>query len=146
MEYSRLPLPEELRNRLRGHVYDIIACIHYVYKDIGAGLPEYVYQEALMIELQSRGFDVKREYMHHPVYRGVTLQCAIKMDMVVFLPQGNVVIECKAISNLTNKERSQATGYLRGTEFPIAVLVNFGATDRAQIERYYYKHGVVTAF
>ena len=146
MEYSRLPLPEDLRDRLRNYVFDIISCMHAVHQDIGNGLPEYVYQEALMIELRSRGFNVLREYSHHPIYKGQQLQCAIKMDLVVCLPNGNVIVECKAISSLTEKERAQTLGYLRGTDFPIALLVNFGTKDKAQIERYYYKDGVVRAF
>ncbi len=60
------------------------------------------------------------------------------MDILVPTPTCNVVVECKAIARLTEKERLQLFGYLRGTEFPIGLLVNFGTYPKAQIERYYY--------
>ena len=146
MKYSHVPLPTELREQMRQYVYGIISCMQFVHNDIGCGLPEYIYQEALMLELRSCGYEVAREYMHHPVFRGTMLQSAIKMDLVVLMPKGNVIIECKAMSGLTDKERYQTMGYLRGTDFPVAVLVNFGTPGKAQIERYYYKDGVVRAF
>lgn len=146
MEYSHDTLPNNLRNDLINYVYDIIACMHEVHNNLGNGLPEYVYQEALVIELINNGFKIKREYTHHPVYKGVELTCIVRMDIVVEMPRGNVIIECKAISELTDKERSQILGYLRATEFPIGILVNFGTRNKAQIERYYYKNQVVTAF
>ena len=146
MEYSHLPVENGLRDELRRYVFDIISCMHEVHNDLGNGLPEYVYQEALCIELNSHGIKYKREMKHHPVYKGVTLSCELRMDIVVEMPRGNVIIECKAISELTSRERSQTFGYLRGTEYPIAILVNFGTNPKAQIERYYYKNGVVKAF
>ena len=64
------------------------------------------------------------------------------------LERGNIVIECKSISKITEKERFQAFGYLRATLFPIAILVNFGTWPKAQIERYYFdrKNMIVHAF
>ncbi len=146
MEFSREKLPATLHDSLKAHVYDIIGCMHEVYRDLGDGLPEYVYQEALVIELKAKGFNPIREYHHHPVYKGMELKALLKMDIMVPMQRGNVIIECKAIRELSNIERSQTFGYLRGTEFPIAILVNFGAHDRAEIERYYFKNGVVRAF
>ncbi|MBQ0069324.1 MAG: GxxExxY protein [Bacteroidales bacterium] len=146
MEISRENLPEPLHNALRNYVYDVISCMHEVYHDLGNGLPEYVYQEALMIELQHKGFNPIREYIHHPVYKGKELKAVIRMDIMIPGERGNVIIECKAIEKLSGNERNQVYGYLRGTGFPIALLVNFGSNIKAEIERYYYKDGVVRAF
>ena len=68
------------------------------------------------------------------------------MDMVVMMPRGNVIIECKSIKTITDKEQFQTFGYLRGTLFPIAILVNFGTWPKAQIERYYFHDGIIRAF
>ena len=80
------------------------------------------------------------------VHDGEQLESYIKMDMVVMMPRGNVIIECKSIKAITDKEQFQTFGYLRGTLFPIAILVNFGTWPKAQIERYYYHDGVIRAF
>lgn len=146
MDYSRLPLPTQVANELRNYVYDVIACIHNVHNDLGAGFPEYIYQESLAIELEKAGFNIKREYEHHPIYNGHTLHSNIRMDIVIFKPNGNIIIECKAITAITIKERYQTYGYLRGTEFPIALLVNFGTYPHAQIEKYYYNDKTIKAF
>ena len=68
------------------------------------------------------------------------------MDMAVMMPRGNVIIECKSIKAITDKEQFQTFGYLRDTSFPIAILVNFGTWPKAQIERYYYHDGIIRAF
>lgn len=68
------------------------------------------------------------------------------LDLMMPMNRGNVIIECKSIKELSSRERYQTFGYLRATEFPIAILVNFGSWPKAEIERYYYKDGVIRAF
>ena len=146
MKTEHLPVDPELRTRLVDHTYGIVGCIHYVYETLGCGLPEYVYQEALAKYLSFQGFTIHKEYIHHPIFMGEELESYIKMDLVVDMPNGNVIIECKAISRLTPKEQYQIFGYLRGTGFPIALLVNFGTYPKAEIQRYFYKEGLIRAF
>lgn len=146
MNYSRLSLPIDKANALRNYVYDVVKCMHNVHNDLGAGFPEYIYQEALAIELELAGFIIQREYEHHPIYNGKTLRSNIRMDIVIFNQNGNIIIECKAITAISIKERFQTYGYLRGTEFPIALLVNFGTYPHAQIEKYYYHEKNINAF
>ena len=146
MEYSELPIEPILRSRLCDYVYDIVGCMHIVHSDLGNGLPEYIYQEALYLELSGHGYSVKKEYRHHPSYRGTQLESFIRMDLMVEMPKGNVIIECKALPKITAKEKYQTFGYLRGTRFPIAILVNFGTYPKAEIQKYYYKDGVIRAF
>ncbi len=91
-------------------------------------------------------FDARKEFIYHPFFDGEQLESYIKMDMVVIMPRGNVIIECKSMKTITNKEQFQTFGYLRGTSFPIAILVNFGTWPKAQIERYYYHDDIIWAF
>ena len=109
-------------------------------------MPEYIYQEALGRKLVKEQFDVRKELVYHPLFDGEALESYIKMDMVVMMPRGNVIIECKSIKEITDREQFQTFGYLRGTSFPIAILVNFGTWPMAQIERYYYHEGIIRAF
>lgn len=138
LSIERAPINPELRQQLKNHVYPVIGCIQNAHSNLGPGMPEYIYQEALTTELTAHGFLPEKEYQHHPIYRGQTMASYLKMDVMIPMEQGNVIVECKAIMELGEKERYQLYGYLRGTEFPIGILVNFGTWPKAQVERYYY--------
>ena len=137
---------EPLKSELVNATYGIVGAMIEVYKNLGAGLPEYIYQEAFFTELQTNGFTVHKELEYHPIYKGKPLNAYLKMDLVVETPIGNVIVECKAMWQLTERERYQVFGYLRATEWPAAVLVNFGASPRAQIERYRLANSKIVAF
>ena len=146
LSISRSLLDSDLHQSLIQYVYGIIGCMQYVHRQLGPGMPEYVYQEALGRKLVKEKFDARKEFKYNPFFDGEQLESYIKMDMVVMMPRGNVIIECKSIKAITDKEQFQTFGYLRGTLFPIAILVNFGTWPKAQIERYYYHDGVIRAF
>lgn len=138
MDLSRTPLPIELRKKLIQDSFLVVGCLQQVHNELGPGLPEYIYQEACYISLQEKGFEVIREYPQHITFHDHVLQSYMKMDLVVLKPEGNIVIECKSIPDLGNKEQFQIMGYLRGSLFPIGILVNFGTSPKAQIQRYYF--------
>ncbi len=149
MYISKEQLSSTLRNSLVDFCYDIIGCIHDTYKELSPGMPEPVYQESLLIALREKGYtDAVREYHHNPCFRGKQLNSHIQLDIMVPKQGRNLVIECKSIMKIGDKERLQLYGYLRATEFPIGILVNFGTFPRAEIERYYYdcKTNMIKAF
>ena len=78
-----------------------------------------------------------KEYIHHPLFDGEPMESYFRMDFVVEGKRGNIIIECKAIENITDRERHQLYTYMAGTQFPIGIIVNFATYDKAQIERYY---------
>ena len=137
---------EPLKSNLIQATYGIIGAMIEVYKNLGAGMPEYIYQEALLTELQANGFTAHKELEYHPIYKGKPLNAYLKMDLVVVTPIGNVIVECKALSALTEREHYQTFGYMRGTGWPVAILVNFGASPRAQIERFYNDNNTIAVF
>lgn len=137
---------EPKRQELIQACYQIIGCMQEVHKQLRAGLPEYIYQEALATELTAAGYTIHKEQEFHPIYKGQEMKAYLKMDLVVDSPIGKIIIECKALTQLTEKEHYQTFGYLRGTGWPIAILVNFGAYPKAQIERYHNNHGVIELF
>lgn len=126
--------------------YDVVGCLHEVYKELGSGLPEYIYQEAVAKILQSKGLTFHKEMKYHPTFMGEPLDSYLKMDLAVESPAGNIIVECKALTQLTEKEHYQTFGYLRATKYPIAILINFGADRRAQIERFHYANGKLYVF
>ena len=83
---------------------------------------------------------------YHPMFMGEPLEAYLKMDLVVESAAGNIIVECKALTQLTEKEHYQTFGYLRATKFPIAILVNFGTDRRAQIERFHYADNKLYVF
>lgn len=137
---------EPKRGELVKACYEVVGCMHDVYKELGPGLPEYIYQEAVAKMLKAKGVVFHKEMKFHPVFMGEPLEAYLKMDLVVESPVGNIIVECKALTQLTEKEHYQIFGYLRATRFPIGILVNFGTDRRAQIERYHYAEGKLYIF
>lgn len=144
---ERLETVEEpKRQELVNACYDLVGCLHEVYKQLGFGLPEYIYQEAVAKMLKTQGLTFHKEMKFHPMFMGEPLEAYLKMDLVVESPAGNIIVECKALTQLSEKEHYQTFGYLRATKFPIAILVNFGTDRRAQIERFHYADGKLYVF
>ena len=139
-------VPEPRKSELVQVTYGIIGAMIEVYKNLGAGLPEYIYQEALYTELTQAGLTTHKELEYHPLYKGQPMNAYLKMDMVVESPIGNIIIECKALTQLTEREHYQTFGYLRGTGWPVALLVNFGASPKVQLERFHNNNGTIEVF
>ena len=139
-------VPEPRKTELVNACYPIIGAIFEVYKQLGAGLPEYIYQEALYTELTAAGLTTHKELEYHPLYKGTEMKAFLKMDLVVESEIGNIIIECKALTQLTEREHYQTFGYLRGTGWPVALLVNFGASPKVQLERFHNNNGQIEVF
>ena len=57
---------EPKKSQLVQASYDVVGCILEVYKQLGSGLPEYIYQEALAKQMVKQGLTVHKEYQFHP--------------------------------------------------------------------------------
>ena len=75
-------VPEPRKSELVNATYGIVGAMIEVYKNLGGGLPEYIYQEALFTELQANGFKAHKELEYHPIYKGRSLNAYLKMDLV----------------------------------------------------------------
>ena len=115
-------------------MYDVIGAIHNVHKELRAGLNEYCYQEGLQIELTEQEIPFVRELSFHPVYHGKLMDAEFRVD---FLCKDNIIVECKAVSELIDVHSAQLFNYLRLLRKPCGILVNF-APNFATIERYLY--------
>ena len=65
---------------LKDHVYDIVGALHAVHDELGPGVNEYCYQEALAMELSDRGIPFEREKTFHPHYKGRPLNAEYRID------------------------------------------------------------------
>ena len=93
-----------------------------VHSELGWGLLEAVYQEALHLELLDRGIDNEREQEVLVYYKKHLLDKKYKMDIVV----GDIIVELKSVTHLSSAHHAQLCNYLRLTHKPIGLLINFG--------------------
>ena len=116
------------------HIYDVIGALHEVHHELGPGLNENCYQEGLELELIERGIPFSREVMFRPRYHGKDMNAHFKLD---FLCKGNIIVECKSVTELLPIHRAQLFNYMNITKFPCGIIVNFMPAF-AVIERYFY--------
>lgn len=114
-------------------VYQIIGAAMEVHDELNWGLLEPVYNEALHLELLDRGISNEREKQLPCFYKNRQMEKFYQMDLVV----GDVVVELKSVEELNSNHRAQLFNYLRLTQKPIGLLINFGQPS-LQGERYAY--------
>lgn len=112
----------------------IIAAYYAVYRDLGFGFLESVYQNALGLELTRAGFAVKREFPIKVYYRDMCVG-DFRADLLV---NDCVIVELKAASSLDKAHEAQVLNYLRATQFEVALLMNFG--PRYHFKRFAYEN------
>ena len=100
-EISKEPINEVLRKQLIDYAYPIIGCMHYVHENLGPGLPEYCYQEALTITLKEKGFEVMKECKHHIVFNNQIMESFIN-SFIWFTSNSNLIGNTFFIFNLFN--------------------------------------------
>lgn len=111
-------------NKRDPQTYAIIGAAMEVHRQLGHGFLEAVYQEALALELAEHDIPFQREVPLPISYKGRRLQCSYRADFVCF---EEVVVELKAISQLTGADEAQAINELKATGLHRALLINFGA-------------------
>ena len=103
-------------------VYKIIGSAMTGHSELGWGLLEQVYQEALYLELLDRGIANEREQEIEIYYKKHLLEKKYRMDIVI----GDIIVELKSVTSLASVHRAQLCNYLRMTRKPIGLLINFG--------------------
>ena len=109
----------EITYEIRGAVYD-------VYKELGPGLLESVYEEALCFELEKRGLTVERQVQVPIKYKGIVLKTELRLDLLV---ENQVIIELKSVEEMKNVFYKQLLTYLRLMNKRVSLLVNFNTED-----------------
>lgn len=112
--------------------YAIRGAIFEVYKEIGPGFLESVYQECLEREFRLRAIPYERQVELRIKYKGVLLDQYFKADLVCF---GAIIVELKACTTFAPVHRAQLLNYLRITGHRVGLLVNFHAHPKVEIER-----------
>lgn len=112
--------------------YAIQGAIFDVYREMGCGFLEAVYQECLEKEFRSRQlpFEAQKELVLS--YKGEQLAQTYKPD---FICHGKIIVELKAVKEIVPEHKAQLLNYLKTTGLELGLLVNFGAYPKAEIVR-----------
>jgi GxxExxY protein len=115
--------------------YKIVGAYFEVYREKGGGFVEPVYQECMEIELRLQGVPFVPQKPLALEYKGCPLRSKYEPDFVCY---DRIVLELKAVSEMTDEHRAQLLNYLKATGLRLGLLVNFGHYPKAQVE------GIVT--
>ena len=116
---------EDLTYQIRGALFE-------VYKEKGCGFLEDVYQECLEIEFELQELPFVAQYPLKLRYKERPLRKKYIPDFICF---GKIIVEIKAVKEITDEHRAQVHNYLRATDYKLGLLVNFGHYPQIQIER-----------
>lgn len=118
-EGTTLALVDDQRDPLTGA---IIGGAIEVHKALGPGLLESAYEECLLVELESRGLSVERQVEIPIQYKGQTLTCGYRADMIV---NASALLELKAVEAVLPVHEAQLLTYLKLTKIRVGLLINF---------------------
>ena len=104
--------------------YAIRDAIFDVYNELGPGLLESVYEEAMFFELKQRGLEVERQIEVPIKYKGNTLQTQLRLDLIV---ENTIIVELKSVEEMKPVFAKQLLTYLRLLDKKVGLLVNFSS-------------------
>ena len=112
--------------------YSIRGAIYEVYKVLGPGFLEEVYQNALEEEFGLRAIPFEAKKRLHIQYKGRDCGDYYAPD---FICHGKIIVEIKSVETFHERHRAQLMNYLRATGFRLGFLVNFSSYPRVTIHR-----------
>ena len=109
----------ELTYEIRGAIFD-------VYNELGPGLLESVYEEALAFELKERGLKAERQVEVPIRYKGNELKTPLRLDLLI---ENQVIVELKSVEEMKPVFAKQLLTYLRLLNKRVGLLVNFSSNN-----------------
>jgi GxxExxY protein len=116
-------------NTLNELSYKIIGCAIEVYKTLGPGLLESVYEKALVHELSLIGIPVKSQVEVEMSYKGVNIGEGLRLDLLV---DDRIIVELKSVEEIKSVHYKQLLTYLKLMDKRLGLLINFNVTDIMQ--------------
>ena len=104
--------------------YKIIGAAIEMHKNLGPGLLESAYESALCYDLQQMGFDVKTQVSMPMIYKEIKMDVGYRIDLLV---ENKIIIELKAVENLSPVHYAQTLTYLKLSDLKLALLINFNS-------------------
>lgn len=116
---------DEQKLIFKDEVYQIIGAAMEVSNELGCGFLEAVYEEALMLEFNTKEIPYEVQKEIEIEYKGQILKKRYYADFLCF---DSIIVEIKAIKRLTEIEAAQILNYLKASGMPLGILINFGNT------------------
>ena len=111
-----------LDNRYSKLTETVIGCAMEVHRMLGTGFQEVIYQRSLAVEMEKAGLIFGREIEMPLFYKGVE----VGTRRVDFLVGEAVLVELKALHELTPTHYAQIINYLEAYQLEVGLLINFG--------------------
>jgi GxxExxY protein len=108
-------------------VYRIVGCAMEVLNELGHGLHEKPYENALVVEFGLSSIPFLQQPHYEVLYKGVNVGEYIP-DLIAF---GAIVVDAKVVEAITDHERGQMLNYLKITGLKLGLILNF---RRAKLE------------
>lgn len=132
MDHERHEKHEKDKILFREECYAIQGAVFEVYREMGCGFLEAVYQECMEKELRNRLVPFAAQQELKLGYKGALLDQTYKPDLICY---DSIIVELKALKELAPQHEAQALNYLKATGMKLALLVNFGSYPKATIKR-----------
>ncbi len=116
----------------REECYQIQGAVFEVYREMGCGFLEAVYQECLAKEFSKRKISFVEQQELKLFYKSEMLRQTCIPD---FICHETIIIEIKALCNTTPTHKAQVMNYLKASSIRLGLLVNFGCYPKATVER-----------
>lgn len=117
----------------KDEAYAIQGACFEVYKTLGSGFLEAVYQEALAQEFRLQNVPFAEQCELKLQYKNIPLHQTYKPDFICF---DKIIVEIKAVSALAPEHEAQLLNYLKITNMRLGLLVNFGHYPKVEIKRF----------
>ena len=112
--------------------YKIMGAMFEVYKEMGCGFLEPVYQECVELEFGDQQIPFIPQVKLQLKYKHHVLKSKYTPDAICF---DQIVVELKAVKEITDEHRAQVHNYLKATGYRLGLIVNFGHHPNLQYER-----------
>jgi len=112
--------------------YSISGAIFEVYKELGSGFLEAVYQKCLSKEFSRQKIPFTAQPELTIWYKDEPISQTYKPDFICY---DKIIIELKAVTELSPIHRAQVLNYLKISKMKLGILVNFCSYPKVQLER-----------
>ena len=104
----------------------ILSCSFTVHSELGPGLLESAYQKCLAIELAESGLSFKMEQQLDLTYKDTIIKNVYRLDFIV---ENKIILELKSIEAIAPIHKAQLITYLKLSNTPVGLLLNFNTTS-----------------
>ncbi len=114
--------------------YRVIGAAREVYKILGPGYLESVYEDALCYEFDLLDIPYQRQIDLDVHYKNIVFERKFRADLLI---ESKVLVENKATKMISNQDEAQLINYLKTTRLKVGLLFNFGAEKFEMLRRVY---------